>query len=201
MRKVVLIVLLLIVALTALWLWRGRDLSMLVDRFHLVETSSRPIKAIVYEGNGTGGILQVDGLDLRLNELALEGAQPNIGTTKDNQLALSFRAKVFPFGPVQEALGKLTVTTPSLDIATFATEHSSIPWRNFFEINFMTGNSPRWKRNVYQRITWKKPNGARLEMIWRYEQYFYPRDGWTEALMIRPGAPGLIRVEISDASR
>ena len=200
MRKV-LIILLLVVALAALWLWRGRDLSILIDRFYVVQANSRPIKTIVYEGTGTGGILQVDGLDLRLNELALEGTQPNIGTTKDNQLALSFQGKVFPFGPVQEGLGKLSVTSAPLDLATFATEHSSIPWPNFFEVNFMTGNSPRWKRNVYQRITWKKPNGARLEMIWRYEQYFYPPDGWTEALMTRPGAPGLIRVEISDASR
>jgi hypothetical protein len=200
MRKI-LIVLLLIIALGTLWLWRGRDLSMFADRFHVVETSSRPIKTIVYEGNGTGGILQIDGLDLRLNELALEGAQPNIGTTKDNQLALSFEGKVLPFGPVQGDLGRLTVTSPPLDIATFATEHGSIPWPNFFEVNFMTGNSPRWKRNVYQRITWKKPNGARLEMIWRYEQFFYPGNGWTEALMTRQGAAGLIRVEISGASR
>ena len=200
MRKV-LIILLLIIALATLWLWRGRDLSILADRFYVVKASSRPIKTIVYEGNGTGGVLQVDGVDLRLNELALEGAQPNIGTTKDNQLALSFEGKVFPFGPVQEDLGKLTVTSPPLDIATFATEHSSIPWRNFFEVNFMTGNSPSWKRNVYQRITWKKPNGAKLEMIWRYEQFFFAGSGWSEALMVRQGAAGLIRVEISDASR
>ena len=200
MRKV-LIVLLLIIALGTLWLWRGRDLSMLADRFQVVETSSRPIKTIAYEGTGTGGILQVDGVDLRLNEFALEGAQPNIGTTKDNQLALSFQGKVFPFGSVQEVSGKLTVTTPSVDIATFATEHSAIPWRNYFEVNFMTGNSPSWKRNVYQRITWKKENGAKLEMIWRYEQFFYSGSGWSEALMVREGAAGLIRVEISDASR
>src|ERR1700730_10681742 len=200
MRKV-LIVLLLIIALGTLWLWRGRDLSMLADRFQVVETSSRPIKTIVYEGNGTGGILQVDGVDLRLNELALEGAQPNIGTTKDNQLALSFQGKVFPFGSVQVVSGKLTVTTPSVDIATFATEHSAIPWRNYFEVNFMTGNSPSWKRNVYQRITWKKENGAKLEMIWRYEQFFYSGSGWSEALIVREGAAGLIRGEISDAPR
>ena len=200
MRKV-LIVLLLVIALGTLWLWRGRDLSMLADGFYVVETSSRPIKTLVYEGNGIGGILQVDGVDLRLSEFALEGAQPNIGTTKDNQLALSFNGKVFPFGPVQEDSGKLTVTTPPLDVATFAIEHSFIPWRNFFEVNFMTGNSPSWKRNVYQRITWKKTNGAKLEMIWRYEQFFYSGSGWSEALMVREGAAGLIRVEISDTSR
>src|SRR5436853_2015319 len=132
MRKI-LIVLLLVLALATIWLWRGRDLSMLVDRFHLIEANSRSIKTLVYEGNGTGGILRVDDLDLRLNELAFARAQPNIGTTKDNQLALSFEGKVFPFGPAEEESGKLRVATPSVDIATFATEHSAIPWRNFFE--------------------------------------------------------------------
>jgi hypothetical protein len=37
--------------------------------------------------------------------------------------------------------------------------------------------------------------------LWRYEQYFYPGSGWTEALMTRQGATGLIRVEISNATR
>jgi len=40
-----------------------------------------------------------------------------------------------------------------------------------------------------------------LEMLWRYEQFYYPQDRWTDALMTLPGATGLIRVEILDASR
>ena len=200
MRKV-LVLLLLLIALAALWLWQGRALSILADRFHVVATSSRPIKTLVYEGNGTGGTLSTEDLVLRLNEIAMEGAQPNIGTTKDNQLALSLEGKVFPFGHVQGDLGKFTVTTPTDDVATFTIEHSSLAWPNFFEVNFMTGNSPKWKRNIFQRITWKKPSGAKLEMLWRYEQYFYRNNGWSEALMTRPGETGLIRVEISGASR
>ena len=47
MRKI-LIILLVGIALTALWLWRGRDLSMLVDRFYVIETSQHPIKTISY---------------------------------------------------------------------------------------------------------------------------------------------------------
>lgn len=200
MRKI-LIILLLVIALAALWLWRGRALSMLADRIHVVETSSRPIKAIAYDGSGTGGSLRVDDLVLSLNEVELNGAQPNIGTTKDGQVALSFAGKVFPFGPAASEADKLTATVPSDDVAAIALSHSVLSWPNFFEVNFMTGNSPKWKRNVYQRLTWKKASGTKLEMLWRYEQYFYAQDRWTEALMTRPGTTGLIRVEISDASR
>jgi hypothetical protein len=199
MRKI-LIALVLVIALGVLWLWRGRDLSMLVDRFRLIEASSRPIKNIAYEGTGTGGVLHVDDLALSLNEVELGGAQSSIGTTKDNQLALSFNGKVFPFGNVS-APDALAAAVPADDVAFVAIQHSTIPWPNFFEINFMTGNSPKWKRNIYQKLTWTKPTGAKLEMVWRYEQYFYSQDGWTSALMTRERVTGLIRVEISSASR
>jgi hypothetical protein len=199
MRKV-LIALLIIVVLAMLWLWRGRDLSMLVDRFRLIEASSRPIKNISYEGSGMGGVLRVDDLDLSLNAVVLGGAQPSVGTTKDNQLALSFNGKVFPFGALAGG-DNLATTVPADDIASVSVQHSALSWPNFFETNWMTGNSPKWKRHTYQKLTWKKSTGAKLEMLWRYEQYFYAQDHWTEALMTRPGATGLIRVEIWDASR
>ncbi len=201
MRRLVFVFLILIVTMSILWLCRGRDLSMLIDRFELIETSSRPIKTITYEGNGVGGILHVDNLDLSLNEVELGAAQPSIGTTKDDQLALSFGGKVFPFGPIQSGTGRLVAATPSGDVTTISMQHSPISWPNFFEINFMTGNSPRWKRHIYQKVVWKKPTGARLEMLWRYEQYFYPQDRWTEAFMTRPGSTGLIRIDISNAGR
>jgi hypothetical protein len=198
MRKI-LFALLVVIVLAVLWLWRGRDLSMIADRFKTIEASSRSITAIIYEGSGTGGVLHVDDVDLSLNEVELGGATPSMGTTKDGQLALSFAGKVFPFGPVQD--DKLAANVLSGDTATISIEHSGMPWPNFFETNFMTGNSPTWKRNRYQKLVWKKSDGAKLEMLWRYEQYFYQQDRWTSALMTREGATGLIRVEISDAAR
>src|SRR5437870_10301752 len=142
MRKI-LIMLLVIVTTSILWLWRGRDLSMLIDRFELIETRSRPIKTIAYEGKGAGGILHVEDLDLSLNEVELGAAQPSVGTTKDDQLALSFGGKVFPFGPTQSGTESLVAATPSGDVATITMQHRPISWPNFLEINFMTGNSPR----------------------------------------------------------
>jgi hypothetical protein len=195
-----LFVLLIVIAFAVLWLWRGRDVSMLVDRFYLIETSSLPVKNIAYEGTGTGGILHADVVDLSLNQGEL-GASPSLGTTIQNQLALSFGGKVFAFGPLSPETDKLATAVPAQDAATILIQHSAIPWRNFFETNFMTGNSPTWKRNVYRTMRWKKPTGEKLEMVWRYEQFFYENNGWSEALMTRPGATGLIRIEIPGASR
>src|SRR5262249_23770297 len=200
MRKI-LIALLIVFVLAALWLWRGRDLSMLADRFKTIETSSHPIKSITYEGSGNGGTLRVDDVDLSLNEVELGGAQPSVGTTKEGLIALSFGGKVFPFGPALSQEDKLAGNTPVEDTATLSIKHSAISWPNFFETNWISGKSPTWKRQIYQKLTWKKSTGAQLNMLWRYEQFFYPGGGWTNALMTRLGSTGLIRVEISDASR
>lgn len=200
MRKI-LIALLIIVALSILWLWRGRDGSTLVDEFKTIQTSSRPIEAISYEGNGTGGTLHVGDIELTLDDTLFSGQKPHVGTTKDGQLALSFHEKVFAFGATLPQNEKLVANVPSGDTATISIAHGALAWPNFFEVNYMTGNSPKWKRYTYRKLTWHKQDGAKLEMLWRYEQYFYRNDGWVEALMSRPGATGVIRVKISAASR
>jgi hypothetical protein len=200
MRKL-LIILLVIIALAVLWFWRARDLVTLVDTFKTIQTNSRPIGAINYEGNGSGGTLHVADVSLTLDDTTLSGAKPNLGTTKDGDLALSFRGNVFPFGPASSQDEKLSADVPKGDKATILIEHSALSWPNFFEVNFMTGNSPKWKRYTYQKLTWQKLGGARLEMVWRYEQFYYAQDHWVDALMTRPGETGLIRVEISGSSR
>jgi hypothetical protein len=196
-----LIILLIAIVLAALWFWRARDLVTLVDRFKTIEASSQSISVVSYQGSGTGGALHVADTDLTLDDVVLSGAKPNVGTTKNGDLALSFREKVFPFGPGLQQDDKLAAKVPTGDAATISSEHSALAWPNFFEVNYMTGNSPKLKRYIYRRLTWNKPNGAKLEMLWRYEQYFYQNDGWVEAFMTRPGATGLIRIEISNSSR
>ena len=200
MRKI-LIALLVILALAVLWLWRGRNLVTLADRFRLIEASSHSIETIAYNGEGSGGTLRIGDVSLSLDEVRLAGGPPNVGTTKDGQLALSFGGKVFPFGPAISQEDKLAANLPNGDTATLSIEHSALAWPNFFEVNFMTGNSPKWKRYIYRKLAWTKPSGAKLEMLWRYEQFFYQNDGWVESFMVRRETTGLIRVEISNGSR
>jgi hypothetical protein len=187
------------VALAALWIFRGREISSLVDRYWMVESQSAPIQSITYEGSGTGGVLICDGASFSLNDVR-QGLSLSVGSTKDNQLALASGGKVFPFGPLKSAsednAERLAAAPPTGDQALVITRHSVFSWPTPFEVNFMTGHSPSWKRHIYQEIRWKKSSGANLEMLWRYEQFFYPGNGWTSALMTREGSTGLIRVKI-----
>lgn len=182
------------------WIFGGRELSLFVDRFKTIETTSRQIKSLVYEGHGTGGILHCDGLDLSLNS-ATTSPEPNIGTTKDDQLALSFEGKVFPLGPVLSGAETLSCETPAGDTAIISTRRSVLSWPGAFPFSFLSGKAPSWKRHIYRRLAWTKQGGGKLEMTWRYEQHFYPEDGWTDALMTSEDSPGLIRVDISPADR
>jgi hypothetical protein len=187
------------VAILAAWIFGGRELSLFIDRFGTVEIKSTKVNSIAYEGSGTGGILIVNDVRLSLNE-----PPPNlslsIGSTKDNQFALASEGKVFAFGSLdpnrETASDHLATARPLGDDASLITFRSWLSWPTPFNFNFMTGQSPSWKRHIYYQLHWKKSSGAKLEMLWRYEQYFYPASGWENAFMTREGSTGLIKIEI-----
>jgi hypothetical protein len=183
-----------IAAGSATWIFGGRQLSLFIDRCKTIETASARINSITYEGSGTGGILHVNDLALSLNDK--NGPTPNIGTTKNDQLGLADGGKVFAFGPPRSEAENLATVPPAGDDALIEIRRSVLSWPTPFDFNFMTGHSPSWKRHIYYRLLWKKPSGAKLEMLWRYEQYFYPANGWGSGFMTNQGATGLIQVEI-----
>ena len=197
MRRILITLAILVVciaAVSATWIFRGRQISLFIDRFGTVETASARINSITYEGSGTGGILHINDLALGLNDK--NGPTPNIGSTKDGQLALAAGGKVFAFGPPRSEAENLAAVPPTNDDALIAFRRSFLSWPTLFDLNFMTGHSPSWKRHLYYQVRWHKQNGAKLEMLWRYEQYFYPGDGWAGGFMTREGSTGLIRVNI-----
>jgi hypothetical protein len=83
------------------------------------------------------------------------------------------------------------------DSITIARTQGWVIWPNWFETNWMTGNSPRWKRFLTYRLRWEKPSGAALELFWRFEQWYYPMDGWTAADMMGETSCGLVDVQIA----
>ena len=98
-------------------------------------------------------------------------------------------------GRLGDSLGREPAVKPEAgDKAHFTIERSIWSWPTPLDINFISGHSPSWKRHLYYRLVWEKPTGGRLEMLWRYEQYFY--DGWASGFMTRQGTVGLIRVDI-----
>jgi hypothetical protein len=183
----------------ATWIFGGRQLSLFIDRYKTIEIASSRINSIAYEGGGTAGILTVNDLRLSLNDVSPK-ISLSIGSTKDNQFALASGGKVFAFGPLASAgenAGYDLATVPQAgDDAVFETRRSAVSWPTPFDLNLMTGQSPSWKRHLYYRLRWKKPSGATLEMLWRYEQYFYSATGWGSGFMTHQGATGLIQVEI-----
>ena len=187
--------------LAAFWIFRGREISSFIDRYWTVETQSTPIQSIAYQGSGSQGILIINDVSFSLNDVRPD-LSLSVGSTKDNQLALATSGKVFPFGPLtssSESTGeRLATVPPSGDQAFIAIRHSVLSWPTPFDMNLMTGQSPSWKRHIYQEIRWKKSSGATLQMLWRYEQFFYPGNGWTSGLMTREGSTGLIRVNIKE---
>jgi len=204
MRRILILLVTLAVgaaALAALWIFRGREISSFIDRYWTVETRSASIQSIGYEGSGTGGILIVNDVSLSLNDIRPD-LSLSVGLTKDNQLALATSGKVFPFGRLtstSENTGERLATVPPLgDQAFLAIRHSVLSWPTPFDFNFMTGHSPSWKRHIYYEIRWKKSSGAKLQMLWRYEQFLYPSNGWASGFMTRQGSTGLIRIEMKD---
>jgi hypothetical protein len=199
MRKILItlaVLIVVVIVFLATWIFYGRQISLLLDRFGTIEMASARINSIAYQGNGTGGILHVNDFELGLNDRNVPA--PSIGTTKNDQLALADRGKVFAFGPVRTEAENLATVPPAADDASTEIRRSILNWPTPFEVNFMTGKSPSWKRHIYYEIRWKKSSGANLEMLWRYEQFFYPGKGWTSGSMTREGSTGLIRVDIKE---
>jgi hypothetical protein len=198
MRKILLtlgIFIAFIIAILASWIFKGRQISLFLDRFVTIEETSARIKSIAYIGRGTGGTLRVNDLQLSLNDR--NDPAPSIGTTKNDQLGVANSGNVFAFGRARSEEENLVTVPPAGDDAFIQVRRGILSWPTPFEINVMGGPSPSWKRHVYYRLLWKKPSGAKLEMLWRYEQYFYPGNGWASGFMTYKGSTGLIKVDIT----
>jgi hypothetical protein len=203
MRKILItlaIIIAFIIAVLATWIFGGRQISLVLDRFGTIEMTSARINSLAYEGSGTGGVLRVNDLGLSLNDT--NGPTPSIGTTKNDQLGLANGGKVFAFGPARSEAENLVIVPPAGDDAFIEIRRSILSWPTPFEVNFMTGHSPSWKRHLYYELRWKKNTGATLDMIWRYEQFFYgqqliPGNGWASGFMTHEGSTGLIQLDIS----
>ena len=209
MRKLLITVgiLVLIVALLALWILGGRQISMFIDRFETIEIASMPIHSVAYEGSGTGGWLTVNDVHLSLDDIINPKMALSIGSTKDNQFAVASGGKVFALGPLKSTTENggdyLAVVPQAADEAFLVRRHSALSWPTPFDFNFMTGHSPSWKRHMYYKLRWKKPSGATLDVIWRYEQPFYgqqlvPGDGWGSGFSVHEGSTGLIQIDIKE---
>ena len=137
MRKILItlgIAIAFVVAVLATWIFGGRQISLFLDRFGTIEMTSARINSIAYQGDGSGGVLHVNDLDLSLNDS--NGPAPSIGTTKNDQLALADRGKVFAFGPVRTEAENLDTVPPAGDDASIEIRRSILNGPPSFEGQF-----------------------------------------------------------------
>ena len=69
---------------------------------HAPRAPSAPIRAISYEGNGTGGWFTINGAHLSLNHIINPKITLSIGSTKDNQFAVASGGQVYALGPLTQ---------------------------------------------------------------------------------------------------
>ncbi|MEY2520878.1 MAG: hypothetical protein QOF24_2637 [Verrucomicrobiota bacterium] len=206
MRRIILRTLLVLAILAAAglgWIFGGRQLALFVDRFGTVEVQRAPITQFGYDGPERGGLLRLGGGFLGTTGLDHQPFPLRIAPDANNKLALTTSGRSFLLGelfsaPPQDSGAAFTVQPEKDDKVLLIVRRSLLSWPTPFDFNFMTGHAPSWKRHYYHELVWKKRSGAKLEMLWRYEQYFYPTDGWTEGNMTHEGTTGLIKVEITD---
>jgi hypothetical protein len=186
-----------LLGLLSLWIFAGRSFSLFLDRFVTSHVESRSIDQVAYEGNESGGMFEIAGSPFSTAGRDLKPFPLTFQQDSEHQFVISLGGKLFSLGPISSEGNRFQFTPQTGDKVSFSIRRSLLSWPTPFDFNFMSGHSPSWRRNLYYVLAWRKADGQQLEMIWRYEQYFYPGDGWASGFMTREGATGLIRVKIS----
>jgi hypothetical protein len=216
MRRFVIRAAIAVTLLTVLWFFTSRWCSLLVDQFYTERLATLQSSPLGWNGNrlqfgpAVSNILGPTGWtgpDL-LNGghiVDLTGPGPDykqvaeLKVNADDQLMLLKDGKSF-------VLGSRAGTLPGADdvITAFAAgagdtssvtlECSLLSWPTPFELNFMTGYAPSWQRYLYYLLSWRKPSGAQLNIVWRYRQDYDSVNGWTGQMVQES-----IRVEIRPA--
>ncbi len=207
-----------LVLLAVIWLFTARSLSLLLDRVFTVPMARLHPSPVGWNGTylqfgasrsnqiGPDGwtgkallrgshILGLEGPDYRpVATLSVDAMGHLVLDAGGRKFTLGDRAGVLPGGDGPIA----AYAAEPGDEASLTIEHSWLSWPTPLEMNFVTGYVPSWRRHLYYRLTWIKPSGARLDMVWRYGQGFDRDNGWNPNG--RPDDPtGLLRLTIRPA--
>jgi hypothetical protein len=196
MRSRLLITLVAILAVGAIWLSAGRNVSLLLDQVFSVALPAPTVEKAAYDG------------DFRIGDLSLtNGTLSNypfplkLCTSASRMVVLKSGGRSFILGPRTNPIDPhgrpdIDFIPERGDQVTLSASRSILGWPTPLEFNFMAP-SPSWKRYIYYRLTWKKGSGGELKMFWRYEQDYYRGRGWTQPMMMWDSHTGLLSVDIS----
>lgn len=176
------------------WIAGGRSLSLLLDRIGTRTLESQEVTEFGGEDLDRG-MLRIGNIPFNTSGPDLRPSALRLTLTAEKQLRAESNGRSITLGQRANSLG--TIRPAPGESARFQIDRSLLSWPTPLEMNFMTGVSPSWKRHLYYRFIWRKHTGAHLEMVWRYEQWFYPGNGWASGFMTRAGTTGMIRAEIT----
>ena len=200
-----------VVAVAVLWLLTARWCSLWLDRIYTPPLANLQSNPIGWNGTylqfgaalpDTIGPKGWNGPDLLVGGHILDLSGPDdrpvaaLQVNATDQLVLVADERRFVFGSRAGTIPGADEPMPAFaadpgDMSSLVVRRSLLSWPTPFEFNFMTGQSPSWRRHLYYLLLWRKASGQRLTMRWRFEQGFDAVNGWHAA-----GEGGLTRVEI-----
>ena len=171
-------------AVLAAWPFAGARVSAWLDRVFTMPDASLP-----------------------LGRYAIDSSQFIIGTRRwwvtsdlpiaadaQHRVTLSSAGRSFTFDPINSCSAS-AIGAPECygfspepgDAIAFVKTRSARAWPTPFEFSLMGAPLTSWHRHAYDRLRWKKASGEQLDMVWRDEQGFYAKVGWTDGhLQIAP---------------
>lgn len=187
-----------IIAIAVAWYAGARPVALLFDGIAPRELSSTSLGKIGWNGTYLlidGHVMGLTGSDdTPAMRLDVDAQGRLVATANGRNIVLGIRNGTLP--DQSETIAAFAADPG--DRITFVHTQGRLIWPNWFEMNFMTGRTPTWKRFHHYRLVWRKASGETLTMFWRYEDYYYPSDRrFVGADMVGADNCGLARVEIS----
>lgn len=192
-----------VVAVPVIWYQTARPLALLVQG---EPDSGAPLGKLGWNGTYLTINGRTFGTDVLNARQDLQNAQHvHFGVNASHDLVIAVRGQSLILGLPEGAVMNGGLPQPAFapapgDRVTFERKEGWFAWPNWFEMNFMTGATPQWKRFVTYRLVWEKSSGDTLTLSWRFEHYYYPLDGWLDADMSGEGC-GLVQAVIARAPR
>jgi hypothetical protein len=175
MRKILIVFLIVIVTMSILWVFVGRQMAAFLDQFGTRLVALTPTSYVAYQGTGDGGTITIG-----TKQLGLAPLNPHVGSTKNNELAIASGGKVFSIGPLQSSESDKFEADSSDNAPSFRQEASYLAWLSF-------APTPHLQRNQYYEYVLTARRGQRLRMLWSVDP--------------QKDATNLIRIDISNAAR
>lgn len=184
-----------VIVLVIVWAIATRKVSLWLDRIWTIPVASLPVTPFFYDGAFRIGGLSMEFIGTDNMRLDLK-----LRSDSRNRLFLESGGRSFPLGlrtsaPDPRGRPEIDFVPEEGDEWSFTESRSALSWPGHLPWNLMI-RTPRWKRHVYYRLIARKRSGARLEMLWRYEQQYYAEKGWTAPALMYNFATGLIQMDI-----